>query len=901
MAAKEVIVRVACVVLAMGLASVATAGACRSAGSAGGGIVARTPPAPPGSAAIPAASGVTAERPPWEVGAPSIAVVLDDPRLAAAHQSDADGDDRAAADEVQRVRSTISLDPKRACEWSYLAGRLYLAAGDASAAAAAFENATVDGGSGCPLGPYARLREAEALVHGGRGQDAFEALRGVGDEIAAREETQLARADALVLEGDRSAAVAIWRALLASAPRGLRWVDSSLQLARALLDGQDGPPAGNAREAFDRVTRVIVEAPLVADKLDAPALRERAALAMGLRASPRLTVEERTREAQAWLDASQPRHARELADAVLREVASADREHMAIGCRAATVRAQATPRGRAEDAAEAWGVAISRCREGTDADARAVALYQGGKASGQARRYGEALSRFAAVEHQFPTHRLADDARYHSALLIDDQGDRARSLALLASIADAYPDGDMGKDALFRVALAKIEAQELPEAQAILDRLLASPPDAWSWGSVTRAEYFRARVAQLAGEQDDAKTRYAALVAHRPLSYPMLLAFSRLKDMDEAFALSTLQDSVRSEPGGPFVTGRHAELESGVFERFLQLLEVGEIDAARREAAATGLMSEATDSEVLWVVGWLFERAGAPEIGHSFARTRLTDYRSHWPSGRWRFAWEVAFPRPWAGLVARESDSSGIPAPLTWAIMREESAFDPEARSPANAIGLMQLMGSTAQKVAQGTPLGWDEQALRRPQVSIALGTRLLSSLRTSFPGHPELAIAAYNGGAVAVRRWLSERGADDADVFIERIPYDETRNYVKRVLASQASYAYLYAPASLDELTAMVHSADSRAAAATSAPAHGPMSSPISAVPAPATPAAVAAPAAPSGVATAAASSAASTGRSVAAMSTLAAPATAAPSVATATSARSGPAGASTPTAGAQ
>lgn len=754
---------------------------------------------------------------------PALALVLDDPRLAAARESDAAGDEAAAAGEVQRVRSTVLLDARRACEWSYLAGRLYLAAGAPSDAAAAFEGAAeaADGGAGpgCPLEPYARLREAEALVRAGRGEDAIAALDAVKKDVAAQEEAHLARADAFVVGGDRAAAIPIWRAELAAAPHGLRWVDSSMQLARALLDGQNGPPAANAREAFDRVTRVIVEAPLVADKVDAPAVRDRAALAMGLRTAPRLTLDERAREAQAWLDESQPRRARELADGVLREIAPGDRERMGIACRAATVRAHAVPRGKVDEAAEAWGVAIARCGEGADADARAMALYQGGKASSQAKRVGEALARFAAVEKQFPTHRLADDARFHSALLIDEQGDRARSLSLLASIADTYPDGDMGLDALFRVALAKLETKELSDAQSILDRLLSTPQEAWSWGSAGRAEYFRGRVAELSGELADAKARYAAIVAHRPLSYPMLLAFSRLKDMDEGFALSTLEDAVRGEPGGPFLTSRHPELEASVFGRFVQLLEVGEIDAARREAAAAGLLSEATDSEVLWVVGWLFERAGAPEIGHGFARARLTDYRSHWPSGRWRFAWEVAFPRPWAELVTRESDSSGIPAPLTWAIMREESAFDPEARSPANAVGLMQLLGSTAQRVAQGTPLGWDEQALRRPQVSIALGARLLSSLRTSFPGRPELAIAAYNGGPVAVRRWLGDRGADDVDVFVERIPFDETRNYVKRVLASQASYAYLYAPASLGELSAIVHRSDERTAGAATVP----------------------------------------------------------------------------------
>ncbi len=153
----------------------------------------------------------------------------------------------------------------------------------------------------------------------------------------------------------------------------------------------------------------------------------------------------------------------------------------------------------------------------------------------------------------------------------------------------------------------------------------------------------------------------------------------------------------------------------------------------------------------------------------------------------------------------RDSESAHISPALAWAIMREESAFIPDAHSSANAIGLMQLISGTARLVAAGTTIPFDEHALERPEVSIALGTRLLSSLRASFPSHPVLAIAAYNGGSGAVRRWLTDHGDDDFDVFIERIPFEETRNYLKRVLASEAAYAYLYAPGPLDELVSML------------------------------------------------------------------------------------------------
>jgi soluble lytic murein transglycosylase len=116
----------------------------------------------------------------------------------------------------------------------------------------------------------------------------------------------------------------------------------------------------------------------------------------------------------------------------------------------------------------------------------------------------------------------------------------------------------------------------------------------------------------------------------------------------------------------------------------------------------------------------------------------------------------------------------------------------------------MQLLGGTARLVARGTTLPSDEPALHRPDVSIALGARLLAQLRSSFVANPALAIAAYNGGAGAVRRWLADRGGDEFDLFVERIPFDETRNYLKRVLASEAAYAYLYAPGTMDELLAL-------------------------------------------------------------------------------------------------
>jgi soluble lytic murein transglycosylase len=754
---------------------------------------------PPASAL---ASGPDAGRQSIDEGMPRLERVLDDVRLAAARDDADSGDDSAAAREVDRVRAGTALDGAHACAWDYVAGLLHLAAGESSEAASAFaraQNQEADPERPCPLANYARLRQAQSLVHVGRFSEALAAARAVVDPLSAQDETALVIADALSGTGERAAAVSAWRSLLAAQPHGLRWVDTSLQLSRALLDGVDGPASSRAKEALERITRVIVEAPGVAEKLGASELRSQAAIAGGAAAAPALNPDERLRQAQAWLDASQPNRAREVATALLQSIPAAGKIRRPQACKAAMTVAQAVAHRKSSEAADAWGEAIARC-EGDD-DALVNALYVGGKASASANRPDEALARFAGVEARFPEHRLADDARLRGGRILLEQGDVKRGLAMLSSLPDAYPAGDVRGEALFRAAIVQLGSDDLDEARAALDRALALAPDPPGSPVAGRAQYFRAKISELQGDLADARSRYASLIKELPLSYYMLLAYGRLQHLDPALARSTAETARRAEPEGRFLTQDHAVLASLPFQRFLRLLEVGELDAARREASAAGIVSDDADSEVLWTVAWLYDHAGAPELGHAFARSRLAQYRTHWPAGRWRLPWEVAFPRAWPEVVIRESRDAQIPPPLAWAIMREESAFNPEAKSAAGALGLMQLMPATAKKVAGDASVPYDELALKRPEVSIELGTRLLASLRQSFSGRPEEAIASYNAGTVAVRRWLAERSDDAPDMFVEHIKFDETRAYVKRVLESQAAYAYLYNPAPLDEL----------------------------------------------------------------------------------------------------
>ncbi|MEA2750609.1 MAG: soluble lytic murein transglycosylase [Myxococcales bacterium] len=722
---------------------------------------------------------------------PALHVVLDDPRLARARDLDRAKDPAGAFRAVREARPA-DLSPADRCAWDYLEGRLALAANATADAQLAFELAQAPA---CALAGYATLRASQTLARSGRADEAIARAGAVPDDLASRDEAKLVIAEALAAKNDRVSALPLWRAWLAANPHGNRWVDTSVRIANAVLDGVDGPPENHAREAYDAATKVVIEAPKVADAAGAVAARTRAVAVLKPHdpsLSDALSDAERAKQAQVWLELGEPNKAFDSASLVLSAAKTGP-----VACRAAVTRATAAVKARGVKL-NGWPDAVTACEKD---DQLVTALYSGAKA--QASKDPKlAIDWFAKVEQLFPSHRLADDSRYRAALLVaqgTDEGHEARAEQMLRSLPDAYPAGDMRTEALFHVALGKMQRADWESAKLLLDRIVELSPDDRHWATAGRAEYFRARAASATGDADGARSRLVHIVERYPLAFYMLLAQARLAALDPSLAARTLKDASQHDVDGAFPSKAHPILESVAFARAMRLLEVGEVDAARREFAASGALADGTDSEVVWSVGALYNQAGLPELGHAFARGKLTDFLAHYPEGKWRVPWQVAYPRAFESIVVKACSENAIPTPLAWGIMREESSFVADVRSHANAIGLMQLIPPTAKWMASGTSIPSDETSLKRPEVSVELGTRLLAKLRATH-GHPALAIGAYNGGGGAVERWVSARTTDELDLFVEQIPYDETRNYIKRVLSSQAAYAYLYDPTALKE-----------------------------------------------------------------------------------------------------
>jgi soluble lytic murein transglycosylase len=162
------------------------------------------------------------------------------------------------------------------------------------------------------------------------------------------------------------------------------------------------------------------------------------------------------------------------------------------------------------------------------------------------------------------------------------------------------------------------------------------------------------------------------------------------------------------------------------------------------------------------------------------------------PSAGERWAWDCVYPRPFSGGVRALEEQHRIPRGLVYAVMRQESAFDPTIVSPASAVGLMQLMPATARQAAGELSLPFDEGDLTRPDVNLRLGAFYIAKLLRMFQGNVGLAAAAYNAGPRAVSHWLEASGGAELDLWVARIPYDETRNYVARVLQNLSRYQWL-------------------------------------------------------------------------------------------------------------
>jgi soluble lytic murein transglycosylase len=656
--------------------------------------------------------------------------------------------------------------------------------------------------TGLPLlGDYARYHAADAYTHLKKPDEAKQRLSGIAEDAVLYAESRLLLGDILRDAEKWDEVAKLYHAYLERWPNGIRVAEAKFFTAEA------EEKLGHAAAAVELYRRIGFEHPLSGFADRARARLD--ALAPTARARPLTPAELETR-AKVYFDAMR----NELAEADFKAVLAQKPLEPSLRCEATYDLAQTVFKERQRPrAAPLFDDAVAACAataKSGQGDLYVRAMYQGARSWGAAGQQKKAIALFQDAE-QHTEHSFADDAALREAeqwIVLEDAGDKeagARAEAILAAIPTRFPDGDVKAEALWRLAWRAWRAHRYADVLTWLDKEIAAVPHEENYFAEGQTHYWKARALDKLGRADEARASYERAVREYPLSYYSLLALNRLRESapDEYAKL-------RAELRGPATAAAAAPTDWQVapravygepaYQRAVWLLRLGQGEAAERELARAGLRvpegrKKATDPdqvEKLWATALLYDRAQRYDKSHWIARWSVLDYKESWPNAGNQAKWAIAYPRGYWHIVKPAAEAQGYPPELLMAFVREESAFDPIMESFANAIGLTQMILPTAKRF--GKDLGYEisRETLRDPEKNVAVGSRWLAFLWRTYHQDLGLVVAGYNAGEGAVWRWLCERGKWDYDEFGEAIPYDETRNYTKRVLSSYFAYAYL-------------------------------------------------------------------------------------------------------------
>jgi soluble lytic murein transglycosylase len=363
-------------------------------------------------------------------------------------------------------------------------------------------------------------------------------------------------------------------------------------------------------------------------------------------------------------------------------------------------------------------------------------------------------------------------------LLGDASDDRDRAIAYYRRAAEATASPD-AREAGFRLGDRLLKAEQGGAAAAAWEAYAAR----WPRGERTAEAAYRAGVIhERAGRGEKARALYAAAIAADPVSYFAIRAADRMGADPLAAAMANTRDWLP-------VPGDGAEAKAAL----------GRLDALH----AAG-MTEPWKEELAWQTRRLDRRPaallalaeGLRDGGHSIEAIRLGRELLARGNGEWdgRLL-RVVFPFVYRELLMAEAERVDVDPYLLAGLVRQESSFNPKARSWVGATGLSQIMPATGKWLAPGAGVpNFDPSLLAVPEINLRMGARYLRDQLRRYGGKRDLALAAYNAGPSRADKWRRELGyGGDPDRFRERIPFDETREYVHVVIRNAVVYRRLY------------------------------------------------------------------------------------------------------------
>lgn len=373
-----------------------------------------------------------------------------------------------------------------------------------------------------------------------------------------------------------------------------------------------------------------------------------------------------------------------------------------------------------------------------DSEAAARLLYLRGDAAHDAGDFDGALSWYEETVRSAASQSSAGQARMRAAQLHLLRGDSARALAEYEAYLAAFSEGRRWEEAAWWSARLSLSLGDTLFARTRLERIRREAP----------FSYYAVLGAQLEGRS------WALEGTEAPSDPAPEWLVSEMVEID-LLSEAGLQVAADAE-----IAALHTRARGEGAGALIQLAE--QLVARRRTLEAIRVAQEARES-------------GAP------LTVRLA---------------RVLYPFPYREIVEREAAEWGLDPLLLAGLIRQESAFVHDIRSSAGAIGLMQVMPATGRELARSAGFrDFTPESLESPDVNIHLGARFLHDMLERFDFDLPLALSAYNAGPSRARRWARLPEAADPRRFTERIPFQETRGYVKNVTRNLHLYQHLWAP----------------------------------------------------------------------------------------------------------
>ncbi|MCK9419332.1 MAG: tetratricopeptide repeat protein [Nitrospirae bacterium] len=440
------------------------------------------------------------------------------------------------------------------------------------------------------------------------------------------------------------------------------------------------------------------------------------------------------------------------------------------------------------------------------------ALYWLGRSYSKLGDWDRGVQTFQKLLDDFPGSEWCDDALFLTGNIYREAGDMEKALQYYTRLVKEYSDSKFADSAIWWKAWWHYTSGDYVNAENTFQDLINRYPRSFL---VNQARYWQGRTAEKREETAQAVGYYRQVLKKGPYTYYGHRAAERMAALGSEAGVQTndAADTATAFVEAPFIDdepddfGRENEPALWTEEimqmlsseqPFRKIFELVHLDMKAEAAAELWSLKDKVPrrrialmelSKVFFELGDYYRSLIIVLRGYERFLERPTP-------GMTDNLWLLAYPQGyWDSIVTYAGKFKQDPYFIA-AIIREESQFRPDALSSAGARGLMQVMPATGKWAAQlnGLP-EFDREKLFDSDTAINIGTWYVSHLMKQFRNNPLLVAAAYNAGPEAVQGWIAKNGSHgEWDLFVEMIPYAETRRYVKKVLRNYAEYKRIYA-----------------------------------------------------------------------------------------------------------